>query len=318
MSEMIDVIAIVLSAGALLALYMVFVEPRRFRIRRLHVPLDPDGKAGIGNPGLPDLRILHVTDTHFCGRDGAKLAFLRRVAQEPYDIVLLTGDLIDTPAGVEGCAEAARILASAGADWQQENPPAGVYAVLGGHDYYHPALLRRYAGMLRSHDKKRRKPYPPNPADELIARLEETGATVLRDESRLLETRGGAVALVGLNDSFCFDVDYDAAWRDVPPDVPLIAMAHSPDVLPEVVRRGADLAFFGHTHGGQVRLPLIGALVTRSELSPRRASGVFREGRTVFTINNGVGAGVGIAFRLLCRPEVSVVTVGSPVTEAGA
>jgi predicted MPP superfamily phosphohydrolase len=67
------------------------------------------------------------------------------------------------------------------------------------------------------------------------------------------------------------------------------------------------LAFFGHTHGGQVRLPIFGAVATRSRLPAEFASGVFRLAETTFVINNGLGTSPLTPFRFLCRPEVTIL-----------
>jgi len=77
--------------------------------------------------------------------------------------------------------------------------------------------------------------------------------------------------------------------------------------------RGARLVFCGHTHGGQVRFPVVGALVTRSSLPGRFASGAFRCGPATYVIGNGLGTSPATPFRLLCRPEVVVVElISSP------
>jgi predicted MPP superfamily phosphohydrolase len=223
------------------------------------------------------------------------------LAREPFDLVFLTGDLLDTPPGLEGCMELAGILRGR----------LGSFAVLGGHDYFLRVVHEQGAFFMRAPT-----PCPPakgsipNPVAELVEGLQARGVRVLHDESCTVTCGGRHLAIVGLEDAFLFQPDYAAAWRQVPEGVPTIVLAHSPDVLPEIVRRGADLAFFGHTHGGQVRLPMVGALVTRSHLEGRRASGLFREGNTVFSLNNGLGTDRTAPVRLLCRPDVTVMRIG--------
>ena len=285
-------VAIGLPLAALaVAAWAVFIEPRRFRVRR--VVLDAD------ELGLPPLRILHVTDTHFHGRDGAMLRFLADLARgESFDAVFWTGDLIDTPGGIPSIAEAARLF----------SPRLGSFAVLGGHDYAWHGAAEAYLRLLSgspafgfSRD---------NPVDELRGALESAGVHLLEDESRRVEAGAGrGFAVVGLRDAFVIPPDYDAAWRGVQDGAPVVVLAHSPDVLRETASRGARVAFCGHTHGGQVRFPLIGALVTRSDLPGRLASGVFRAGPTTFLLNNGLGVSPATPFRLLCRPEVTVAQI---------
>ena len=272
------------AACALTAAWMLFIEPYRFHVRRVTLP------AG----RLPPLRILHLTDTHFHGADEPILAFLARVAaEETIDLLLLTGDLIDTPAGVPSVERAIGLF----------KPTLGSFAVLGGHDYRNVGALRPYVHILTGQDL--REDCPLNPAEDVVAGLEANGVRVLVDSSCLVHAPGGRTfAVVGLRDAFECAPDCEAAWAGLGPDVPVLLLAHSPDVLGEVTRRGADLAFFGHTHGGQVRFPLVGALVTHTRLPRRLAWGTFTEGRTHFVVSNGLGASPGTSYRLLCPPEV--------------
>jgi predicted MPP superfamily phosphohydrolase len=247
---------------------------------------------------FPPLKILHITDTHFEGDDGAKLEFLRRVALAgPYDFVFFTGDLIDCPRGLEGCFRMAEIVKGR----------LGSFAVLGGHDHYR-AIFWKKRGLPGTGPPPPPQYRRPNPVSELIRGLKERGVEVLQDKSRVVSLGGGRrVAVVGLVDAFVYQPQYEAAWKNVPDGLPTIVLAHSPDVLPEVARRRADLAFFGHTHGGQVRFPLVGALVTHTSLPRRLAWGTFAEGRTRFVVSNGLGASPSTAYRLLCPPEAVVV-----------
>lgn len=281
-----------LFAGSALLLYMVFIEPRRFRVQNITLSCRDDMVA--------PLRVLHITDTHFRGRDGVVLDFLRRLAgAEDFDLVFYTGDLIHCPDGITSLTEAVSLF----------EPRLGSYAVLGGHDYVQVKAPSVYWHMLTL--RRLRWACRPNPVDHLIGQLEAGGVTVLSDQSARVECPDGRpLTLVGLRDAFQFEPDYESAWRGVGPDEPVIVLAHSPDVLPEVARRGAAAAFFGHTHGGQIRLPGLGALVTRTSM-PRAASrGVFRCAETSCVVNCGLGAAPATPFRLLCPPEVVVAELG--------
>mgnify|MGYP006280224005 CR=1 FL=1 len=297
------VVSALLLVGAGLALWMVFVEPTRFRVWRVSLPGTEDrspGEVALRAGRISPLRILHITDTHFGTRDSAKLDFARRVAREPCDLVFLTGDLIDVAEGIEPCLEMVEML----------HPRFGIYAVLGGHDHFRGTDVVHKYTSLRDPGPPPEDRREPNPVERFRRGLVERGVEVLADESRIIQPPGKSeLAIVGLRDAFVFDCDYDAAWEEVPENAPTVVLAHSPDSLEEIARRGADLAFFGHTHGGQVRLPLIGAVVTRSKLEASRARGIFREGETVFTLNHGMGAGIGSDFRFLCRPEVTLMKV---------
>ena len=293
------VVLLILAAGLALAVWTIWVEPRRFRTRRL--------VFDAAKMGLPALKVLHLTDTHFHGRDGAILRFLEGLAdRESFDLVFWTGDLIDTPAGVDSMARAARLF----------RPRLGAFAVLGGHDYSRHGVTEAYLRLL-SRDADRGFSMA-NPADELKDALAAGGVRVLEDEACAVNGAADTpFALVGLRDAFQSEPDYDAAWTGVPDDAPVVVLSHSPDVRPEMTARGARLAFCGHTHGGQVRFPLVGALVTRSSLPGRLASGAFRSGTTTYVIGNGLGTSPATPFRLLCRPEAIVVELAaSPPPQA--
>lgn len=276
------------AGGLLIVLWMVAVEPRLFRVRR--VVLDA------GSLGLPELRILHLTDTHFHGRDEAILSFLKKLsAREEFDLVFFTGDLLDSPRGLESAARAAALF----------QPRLGTFAVLGGHDYAQTGTLETRERL--PHRSRLQALTNGGPAGELVQRLTEQGVRVIEDaNAQLLTGSGERLAVIGLCDVYVFDPDYEAAWDGVPRDIPAVAIAHSPDALPEACKRGVRLAFFGHTHGGQVRLPLVGAVVTKSKLPTRLARGAFRTGQTVFIISSGLGTARATPYRLLCRPEVTV------------
>jgi predicted MPP superfamily phosphohydrolase len=103
----------------------------------------------------------------------------------------------------------------------------------------------------------------------------------------------------------------------VPPGTPRIVLAHTPDVVMEASTRGLDAVIAGHTHGGQVRLPFIGALTTRDALGPHYDYGRFEfaapnpRGLTTLFINGGIGTSV-LPLRFWCPPRWAVIEIGSP------
>ncbi|MBC7262835.1 MAG: hypothetical protein H5T64_00580 [Chloroflexi bacterium] len=98
------------------------------------------------------------------------------------------------------------------------------------------------------------------------------------------------------------------AVESVPLDEMLIVLAHSPDFVQEAGVEKVDLMLSGHTHGGQVRLPFLGAFHVPSSLGPQYSQGLFRFGETQLYVNRGLGW-TGIPVRFLCQPEITLITL---------
>ncbi|MGQ9518419.1 MAG: metallophosphoesterase [Anaerolineae bacterium] len=262
--------------AAVLLAWGAWVEPRKVGLTRLFVPwpaLSPDD---------PPLRILHISDLHV-ERWGRREEQVLALARELHpDIILVTGDYVnlsnvDDP---QAHADARRVLAGLEA-------PLGVYAVLGS-----PPVDRRSAGLFQG----------------LRARL-------LRDEVCWVDAGGRRLAVIGMDCSHDTVRDGERLRRlcaSLPADAYRVLLYHSPDLMPTARELGIDLYLCGHTHGGQVRLPAYGALITSSRLGKQYEMGLYREGRTHLYVSRGVGLeGLGAPrLRFLCRPEVTLVTLG--------
>jgi predicted MPP superfamily phosphohydrolase len=117
---------------------------------------------------------------------------------------------------------------------------------------------------------------------------------------------GLRVEVVGLDDPHIHRADLTVAPR-TSPEALGIAVVHSPDPAPELAALGYDLVVAGHTHGGQVRLPVVGALVTNCSIPNRLARGVARLGRSYLHVSPGLGTSKYAPFRLLCPPEATLL-----------
>jgi hypothetical protein len=266
---------VAVALGALLGVWGVAVEPDRLVVRetRLELPGWP--------PALDGLRIAALSDLHV-GAPHVGLAKLHRVvaavdAARPELVVLLGDYVIRHVVGGRFVApeETARVLA-------ELHPPLGVFAVLGNHDRWFDG------GRVR-------------------AAFEAAGIGVLEDDVRELRRNGTLLALVGFSDLWTRPPDVGGTVARVADGLPIIAMTHNPDVFPMVPAR-VSLLLAGHTHGGQVALPLLGRPVVPSRYGQRYAVGHVVEGGRHLFVTTGIGTSL-VPIRIGVPPEIAVVTL---------
>ena len=264
-----------------LALYRgALVEPGQLGLSRLAIRSDRLP------PSAPPIRILHAGDIHLERLSVREAQLLELAETTQPDLILLTGDYVNLSNNVdpETHAQVRRLLGQLHARY-------GVFAVLGTPPVdLHVAI--------------------PPLFDGLPARL-------LRDEAVAVTlSRGRCLTLLGLD---CHhDITRDTATLDrvlagAPDAGPRVLLYHSPELMLAAAERGIDLYLCGHTHGGQVRLPLIGPLLTASQLGRRFVMGHYTRGRTHLYVTRGIGF-EGLAaprVRLFCPPEVTLVTLSS-------
>lgn len=269
-------------AGAALAcvIYGVF-EARLYRIRNYVVP--------VLSAGAKPIRILQVSDLHLRRSNRRLIAFLRNLPDVSYDLVLATGDLLGEADVMELCAE---LLNGLKADRR--------YFVFGSSDYYAPRL-RSYTGYFF---KIRRPGAKKNPADLFAHALVNAGWTDLNNATDFED----GVQITGLDDPHLKRDDLRLLVRK-PAAQLAVCVVHDPTPYLDALSAGFDLVVAGHTHGGQVRLPLIGAVVTNSTLPVRYARGLHRiKGGWLF-VSPGLGTNKFAPFRFLCRPEASILNL---------
>jgi predicted MPP superfamily phosphohydrolase len=292
------IVAAVVGAATATVLYAVFVERRWYRL--VHYRLD------ILPAHVPDgIDVLHLSDLHMLQDDRRLARFLASLP--PADITLITGDIVGDPGAVESVAHALRSV---------RGRRLSLF-VLGSNDLYAPRPANYLRYLVPARRRKRPKGRWGRPA-ELVRLLEADGWLHLRNrrEERVLD--GTRLEVVGLDDSHVHRSDPRIATRTSPEALGL-AVIHSPDPAPELLALGYDLVVAGHTHGGQVRLPFIGALVTNCTLPPRMASGLFRMGRGFLHVSPGLGTSKYAPFRLFCRPEAALLQLRpAPQREAAS
>lgn len=310
------------AAGGAAALYATSLAREQVQLDRYVVR--------IAKPGLPrsGLTILHLTDFHLRA-DGAvqqrKLAQLqKRLAGETYDLVALTGDLIHDSDGLPKALELIGSLA----------PRYGTYFVPGNHDYaeYTPwgvlsntwrasaedglrladfkHLARALADFVRKVVKNElvRMPVCFNDVPAMLAELEQLGVCCLVNTSVHLSVDGGEVWLAGIDDAMESRPDLAQAFEGTPLAAPLVLLAHNPDIWLQCGVDRADLVLSGHTHGGQIQLPLLGAVHTQgTHLSRKAPAGWFERGNSKMFVSRGLGESIPLRFG--ARPQVALITL---------
>lgn len=249
-------------------------------------------------PALPTpLRILHLSDAHLMPHDKAKMRYIRRITDDDYDLVCFTGDVVEVP---EAEALVPTLLA--------RPPRLGAYVVFGNHDH-----LRMDRGTMAKEMLTQTFYGKGTRSDPLAmkARFEEGGHwRVLINEAVSHEVDGRVIVVAGVDDPYTGEGDLQATMRDVKRADVLIGLVHVPTDLASFSQRGFHLVLCGHTHGGQIRLPGYGALVTQCDLPRRHAAGLHWVERTAVHVSQGLGAGKLVRMRLNCPPTSYAITLG--------
>lgn len=277
------VMVVAMGSLSLLAWYGTWVEPMSIEVTRRSVAF-PQWSAG-----TKPLRLLQIGDLHL-ERQGRREDTLNALVEELVpDLICFTGDLLNLSYNSDPVAM--RHARAVMGMWQA---PLGVYAVSGSPLVDSPETAAAILGEL------------PN-------------IRWLRDEMTSIEDQGRRLCLVGLDCTHSPAVD-GARLVEVlqrrPTGTPAVLVYHTPDLAPEAAASGIDLHLAGHTHGGQIRLPLVGALITSSIYYKRFEMGEYElerpDGLTMkLYTSRGIGMEGGAAprARFLCRPEVVLWTL---------
>ncbi len=286
--------AAVLAAGAACVAYGTFVERRWYALRRVTVP-------GVLRSGAGRLRILHVSDVHLVPGQDHRVRFLEELSGEDHDLVVATGDLM-------GAADAEDATVEALAPLTRDGRPGLV--VLGSNDLYGPVVKSPLSYFV---SPRRRSHGARLDTQRMVDGLAEHGYRTLRNEAVTVETQAGTVVAGGIDDphlrtTVLPDPSAVAGPRDT--DAVLrLGLVHAPYLaaLDVLVDAGHDLLMAGHTHGGQVRFPPVGALVANCDLPLDQARGLSRHHDRWLHVSAGLGHSVYAPFRFACRPEATLL-----------
>jgi len=263
--------------GLILGLWALWLEPSSLKNENHEIVLSswPASCDGIRIAVLADLHV----GSPYNGVDKLKQIVDLTLAAKP-DLILLAGDYV-VHRVLGGKFVQPEVITQG---LSRLSAPLGVFAVLGNHDRWHNAKQ----------------------IENAFARV---GIPVLEDAAVARVAGQCSFWLVGLSDFWEGPHEYKAAFAKLPPGATAIAFTHNPDVFP-LVPDIVSLTFAGHTHGGQVYLPIFGRLIVPSKYGQLYAIGhIVEHGRHMF-VSPGLGTSI-LAVRFLVPPEVSIVTIRS-------
>lgn len=274
------VLSILAVAAWCLGVWGFLVEPTTLTVR--HVTIESAEWRG------PPLRIGVISDTHV-GAPHTDVARIRKLvarmnAEHP-DVVVLLGDYTGGHAAASDRTAAARAEILAGVEaFKDLTPPLGVHGVLGNHDSWFDE-------------------------DQIAAAMRRGGATPLRNQAIRVARAGGDfwIAGVGDMDSPTGPASVARTLARVSGDAPILVLTHWPDPFAQVPSRVA-LTLAGHTHCGQVNLPLIGRPVLPSDASYRWPCGAYDVSGRKLYVTGGVGVSV-LPVRFRAPPEIVIITL---------
>lgn len=258
-------------ATSLAGVYSRWIEP--YWIDVTHVPITLAKLP----PTFNQLRIVHISDLHigFHSKQELLLECVSQIQQLKPDVICFTGDLLDHSTAY--ISDAVELLSKLQA-------PLGRYAVLGNHDAY---------GNRRVVTKG----------------LQDAGFQVLHNEHTVIKKGNDRLYLAGVDDPWTGQPDIHKALLDIPEDACTILLAHEPDFADEYSQLRVDLQLSGHSHGGQVRIPFIGALYT-PPYGSKYTNGLYRVANSQLQVYTTRGIGMTrLPVRFNCRPELTVITL---------
>lgn len=294
-------------AGAGLTAYAAW-EARAYTLRRVEVPVLPRGAR--------PLTVLHLSDIHMTPGQTRKQEWLRGLWSLDPDLVVVTGDFLAHMDAVPVVLDALGDLTSR----------PGVF-VFGSNDYFAPTL-RNPLRYLLPDDGRRNIRSAPLPWPDLSKALAERGWVELTNRLDALPIGELTVAFAGVDDPH---LDYDRLDLVAGPADPMadlrLAVTHAPylRVLDQFSHDGYDAIIAGHTHGGQVCLPYVGALTTNCDLEPARAQGLHRHPAdsspgdpesSWLHVSAGLGTSPYARIRVACRPEATLLTLTPRAADA--
>ena len=253
-----DLIALIVVqfVGTAAFYYGAYIEPFRLTLSELLMFTD---RLPVG---LPAIRILHITDLHIERWTRREDEVLQIARQTKPDLIVISGDYVNLSYNKD--PETQRLVHQL---LSQLSAPYGVYATLGSP----PVDLR----------------------ESILPIFEELDIQLMRHDWDVIDFGDGRqLVLIGMDCTHHIPTDESRLahlMSQAPSHLPQLLVYHSPELMPQAAAQGIDLYLCGHTHGGQVRLPIIGPLLTSSQLGRKFVMGHYHLGRTHLYVSRGIG-----------------------------
>ncbi|MEQ8223540.1 MAG: metallophosphoesterase [Candidatus Eremiobacterota bacterium] len=253
----------------LLCIYIQFERSKNFDVT----------KKDLSVPDLPDgfngLKIIHLSDLHVSKYGKREERIRHIIKEEKPDIIFITGDFVSNSWGITPCLKTIDGIAA----------PLGVWAVWGNNDNGLKAKVKR-----------------------LKEGLDRAGIKILTNENILIKLKDSKIRLIGVDDPHRKKDNLKLAMEGTSEEEFKILLAHSPVIIREAADMGINIVLAGHTHGGQVRFPFLGAIYNHTWDLFRYSAGMFRVKSTIMYVSRGLGMSV-IPIRFLCNAEFIIFTL---------
>ena len=289
-------IPVTAAVGAAAAGYATVVERNWFALRRFEIPVLP--------PGAAPLRVLHISDAHLTPGRKRLMSWMRDLDDLDPHLIVNTGDCIAHPEAIRCFLDSLGPLL--------DRP--GVF-VFGSNDLYAPKPLNPLRYLRPRGSRGRHGEAIDLPWEKLRDGMVAAGWLDLNNQRGQLTAGGLDIAFGGVHDAHIDRDRYEQVAGPADSAAALrVAVMHSPEprLLDQFTADGYELLLAGHTHGGQLRLPFYGTLVTNCELDRERARGLHRHpvgGDAWLHVSAGLGTSPWAPARFACRPEASLLTL---------
>ncbi len=264
--------------GTVALIYGAIIEPHRLKMTEYQFATDrlPHG--------TPDIRVIHISDLHVERLTQREEKLLQMVHKAKPDLILITGDYVNLSFNRDPVtyAHLKQLLNQLASNYD-------VYATLGSP--------------------------PVDIPDMVVPIFDDLPIPLLREDWKQIDLgQGRKLVLLGMDCTHYLDIDQarlDRLMSAAPNGVPQLLLYHSPELMPQASQYGVDLYVCGHTHGGQIRLPITGPVITGSQLGRKYVMGAYQNGRTHLYVSRGVGL-EGLSaprIRFLSPPEITLITI---------